>query len=256
MANTTNFGWETPDDTDLVKDGAAAMRTLGSAIDTSMMDLKGGTSGQVLSKNSNTDMDFVWVTSDDANAIQNAIVDAKGDLITATAADTPARLAVGTVNGQFLKVDSSTSTGLAWGSVGNVLQVVSSEKTSFQSIKTASATDITGMSVTITPSSTSNKILIIGMLNANVSTSTGQMVNLALVNGSNTRLFTVRNLSIVQSAYGAIDIPFVFVHSPSTTSAVTYKLRVTNDTSAEGVTIANGDANFPNNHIVAMEIGA
>jgi hypothetical protein len=34
MANTTNFGWETPDDTDLVKDGAAAMRTLGSAIDT------------------------------------------------------------------------------------------------------------------------------------------------------------------------------------------------------------------------------
>jgi hypothetical protein len=34
MANTTNFGWETPDDTDLVKDGAAAIRTLGQAIDT------------------------------------------------------------------------------------------------------------------------------------------------------------------------------------------------------------------------------
>lgn len=64
MANTTNFGWETPDDTDLVKDGAAAMRTLGSAIDTSMMDLKGGTSGQILSKNSNTDMDFVWIAND------------------------------------------------------------------------------------------------------------------------------------------------------------------------------------------------
>ena len=64
MANTTNFGWETPDDTDLVKDGAAAMRTLGGAIDTSMMDLKGGTSGQILSKNSNTDMDFVWIAND------------------------------------------------------------------------------------------------------------------------------------------------------------------------------------------------
>ena len=64
MANTTNFGWETPDDTDLVKDGAAAMRTLGNAIDTSMVDLKGGTTGQILSKTSNTDMDFTWIAND------------------------------------------------------------------------------------------------------------------------------------------------------------------------------------------------
>jgi len=63
MATTTNFGWETPDDTDLVKDGAAAMRTLGNSIDTSFVDLKGGTSGQVLSKASNTDLDFTWSTS-------------------------------------------------------------------------------------------------------------------------------------------------------------------------------------------------
>lgn len=113
MATTTNFGWETPDDTDLVKDGAAAIRTLGQSIDTSMADLEGGTTGQVLSKASNADMDFTWVTSDDANAIQNAIVDAKGDLISATAADTPARLAVGT-NGQVLTADSAESTGLKW----------------------------------------------------------------------------------------------------------------------------------------------
>jgi hypothetical protein len=58
-------------------------------------------------------MDFSWVTTDDANAIQNAIVDAKGDLIGATAADTPARLAVGT-NGQLLSADSTAATGLAW----------------------------------------------------------------------------------------------------------------------------------------------
>lgn len=62
MATTTNFGWETPDDTDLVKDGAAAMRTLGNSIDTSFVDLKGGTSGQMLTKNSGTDLDFTWVT--------------------------------------------------------------------------------------------------------------------------------------------------------------------------------------------------
>jgi len=64
MATTTNFGWTTPNDTDLVKDGAAAIRTLGSAIDTSMAELKGGTTGQILSKTSNTDMDFTWIAND------------------------------------------------------------------------------------------------------------------------------------------------------------------------------------------------
>jgi len=117
MATTTNFGWETPDDTDLVKDGAAAIRTLGQSIDTSMADLEGGTTGQVLSKASNADMDFTWVAQDDSNAIQNAIVDAKGDLIAATAADTPARLAVGT-NGQVLTADSAEATGLKWAAAG------------------------------------------------------------------------------------------------------------------------------------------
>jgi hypothetical protein len=62
MATTTNFGWATPDDTDLVKDGAAAIRTLGSSIDTSFVDLKGGTTGQTLTKTSNTDLDFTWAT--------------------------------------------------------------------------------------------------------------------------------------------------------------------------------------------------
>jgi hypothetical protein len=114
MATTTpNFGWPVPTSTDLVKDGATAIEALGDSIDASLLDLKGGTTGQVLSKTSNTDMDFVWVTTDDANAIQNSIVDAKGDLIGATANDTPARLAVGN-NGEMLVADSSTSTGLRW----------------------------------------------------------------------------------------------------------------------------------------------
>lgn len=110
---TTNFGWTVPSDTDLVKDGAAAIRTALGGVDTSFVDLKGGTTGQVLSKASGTDLDFTWVAQDDSNAIQNAIVDAKGDLIAATGADTPARLPVGT-NGQILTADSTASTGLAW----------------------------------------------------------------------------------------------------------------------------------------------
>ena len=64
MATTTpNFGWTVPTSTDLVKDGATAIETLGDSIDASFVDLKGGTTGQVLSKTSGTDLDFVWVTS-------------------------------------------------------------------------------------------------------------------------------------------------------------------------------------------------
>ncbi len=110
---TTNFGWDIPQSTDLVKDGATAIAALGQDIDTALIDLKGGTTGQVLAKASNTDLDYSWVAQDDSNAIQNAIVDAKGDLIGASAADTPSRLAVGT-NNQVLTADSTTATGLKW----------------------------------------------------------------------------------------------------------------------------------------------
>jgi hypothetical protein len=64
MATTTpNFGWAVPTSTDLVKDGAVAIETLGDSIDASLVDLKGGTTGQVLAKASNTDMDFTWTTA-------------------------------------------------------------------------------------------------------------------------------------------------------------------------------------------------
>lgn len=89
MATTTpNYGWTVPTSTDLVKDGATAIETLGDAVDATVF------------ANANA-------------AIAKTIVDAKGDLIAATAADTVARLAVGT-NGQALTADSTAATGLAW----------------------------------------------------------------------------------------------------------------------------------------------
>ena len=153
MATTTpNFGWSVPTSTDYVKDGAVAIETLGDSIDASLVDLKGGTTGQVLSKNTNTDMDFTWVTPNDADAIQNTIVDAKGDLITATAADTPARLAVGT-NGQVLTADSTEATGLKWATSGGWTP-------DYQLINTG-GTSLSGTTVTISGISGKNALYIL-----------------------------------------------------------------------------------------------
>lgn len=78
MPTTTNYGWTTPADTDLVKDGASAIRTLGSAIDSTLK------------------------TQIDAQ-IPDSLLTTTGDTIYASGASTPARLAVGST-GQYLSV--------------------------------------------------------------------------------------------------------------------------------------------------------
>lgn len=88
MATTTNFGWDTPDDTDLVKDGAAAIRTALGGVDTSFVDLKGGTTGQFLKKNSGTDLDFVWGSSGKVLQVVNAIYTTATTSTTSAFADT------------------------------------------------------------------------------------------------------------------------------------------------------------------------
>jgi len=73
MSNpTSNFNWQMPTSSDLVTDLPADFEVFGQAVDTSLADLKGGTTGQVLSKNSNTDMDFVWIEQDDSTLSFNA----------------------------------------------------------------------------------------------------------------------------------------------------------------------------------------
>jgi hypothetical protein len=93
MATTTNYSWTTPDDTALVKDGASAIRTLGTAIDTT-------------------------VFNNASAATQKSTLTTKGDIYAATAASTPARLGVGT-NGQVLTADSTAATGLNWSTVAS-----------------------------------------------------------------------------------------------------------------------------------------
>jgi hypothetical protein len=133
MATTTNFGWTTPDDTSLVKDGAAAIRSLGQAIYTSMIDLEGGTTGQVLSKASNTDMDFVWIEQDDTTISFNAQT---GTTYTLVAADLGKLVTLSNTGGITLTVPPSVF------ATGNIINI--------QAINTGQVTLAQGAGVTIT----------------------------------------------------------------------------------------------------------
>ena len=94
-----------PTSTDLVTDLPADFEVFGQAVDTSLADLKGGTTNQVLAKNSNTDMDFKWVT--DATGMTNPMT-TTGDTIYSSSGSTPARLGIGTA-GQVLQVNSGAT---------------------------------------------------------------------------------------------------------------------------------------------------
>ena len=100
-----------------------------------------------------------WVSLDDPNAIQNSIVDAKGDIITATADNTPARLAVGT-NGQYLQADSTAATGLKWATVasGTFPKLTFVSPTANFTTSSTSYVDATGYTITFTPASATNTI--------------------------------------------------------------------------------------------------
>jgi hypothetical protein len=147
MATTTNFGWDTPDDTDLVKDGAAAIRTALNGVDTSFVDLKGGTTGQVLAKNSDTDLDFVW--SADAAGMTNPMT-TTGDIIYSSPGSTPVRLAVGSTD-DVLTVAGGVPTWAAPAGAGQTWSLLN-----------AGGTALTGSTtITISGISDKNNLLII-----------------------------------------------------------------------------------------------
>jgi len=265
---TTNFGWDIPQSTDLVKDGATAIAALGQDIDTAFIDLKGGTTGQVLAKASGTDLDFSWVAQDDSNAIQNAIVDAKGDLIAATAADTPARLAVGT-NGQILTADSSAATGIKWadpaGGGGKILQVIYASTTTTTTITTTTFTDITNLTASITPSASTSRILILADIAAEAYRDGNYAgTGIRLLRGS-TVIYDPSSSdnrapiwcysSNLSSIGGRHLVPMNYVDSPATTSATTYKFQgMCTHPASNGYASFNQSNGISN--IILMEIGA
>lgn len=322
-----------PTPTDLVTDLPADFEVFGQAVATSMADLLGGTTGQILSKNSNTDMDFVWIANDQGDItgvtatspltgggtsgaitvgiqaastsqsgavqlenstsststttaavpasvksaydlantantkaqgdISASIVDAKGDLIAATAADTVSRLAVGT-NGQVLTADSTAATGMKWATAaggGKVLQVVNAITTTTTTIASTSLTD-TGITASITPTSSTSKILVIIAANAYSSASVDNtQVGAALLRGSTTLQSwdTGKNFSVIvgggSTGFLAVNNSVVHLDSPATTSSITYKLQANTQSTANSRKVVFQESGAPGT-ITLMEIGA
>jgi hypothetical protein len=209
-------------------------------------------------------MDFTWVTTDDTNAIQNAIVDAKGDLIAATAADTPARLAVG-ANGTVLTADSTETTGLKWvtpASGGKVLQVVQATTSTSTTIATTAYTDTT-LTATITPSAATSKILVITMQNyCNFANTTAAYSAIKLLRGATDVYVSPSNFGLGGTyAAGAAAVEsrgtssIVYLDSPSTTSATTYKTQGRPEFSSNSQNVIFQQSANPS-VIILMEIGA
>ena len=162
MATTTNYSWTTPDDTALVKDGAAAIRSLGTAIDTT-------------------------VFNNASAGIAKTIVDAKGDIIAATAADTVSRLAVG-ANNTVLTADSTTATGLKWAAPAA------------GSLTLLSTTSLSGATTTVTISDATYKHL--------------QIFIFDVTNATNNDVFKCKpnnaeNVAQINSSYSASDTAYV-----------------------------------------------
>jgi hypothetical protein len=110
MANpTTYFGWVMPTATDLVTDLPADFNVFGQGVDTSMQDLLGGTTGQVLSKASNTNMDFTWIAQDDMSLTINAQTGSSYTAVLADATNTIVTMDNASANTFNIPTDASVA---------------------------------------------------------------------------------------------------------------------------------------------------
>ena len=200
MATTTNYGWTTPNDTDLVKDGASAIRTLGSSVDTTTKNLNPQTTTGAIAYRSAT-------------------------------ANVNTALPIGTA-GQVLAVNSG-ATAPEWKTIaggGKVLQVVNATYNTSTTVASTTFAD-TGLSLSITPSAASSKILVFAEQSTyNESTNNAtQVLEIRLLrDATSIQDFKGVNYVNIGSTGGSnllVRAPISYLDSPNTTSSVTYKMQ-------------------------------
>jgi hypothetical protein len=222
-------------------------------------DIEGVTAGVGISGGGTSGT--VTVTNSMATAI-----DAKGDLVPGTGADTFARLAVG-ANNTILTADSSEATGMKWAAPaggGKVLQVVQGTTSTSVSIATTSLTD-SGITATITPTSASSKVLV--LVNAVVNTSRnineGPQMEAALLRGGTTildyqsgdRQMVTLTLSTTSNINITVPINMAILDTPATTSATIYKVQGSMAQTGNTAGVRFQAEGTPST-IILMEIGA
>lgn len=272
MANpTTNFGWVMPTPTDLVTDLPADFAVFGQGVDTTMADLKGGTTGQILSKATNTDMDFVWTsanpgditgvtagtgisgggTSGDVtitNSMATAITTA-GDLIKGTGSGTFSRLGIGST-GQVLTVSGGAPVWASSSAKGG--QVVSTIKSDTFTMNSSTYADVTSLSVSITPTSNTSKILVMATLSGQGAYGSAAIMwrivrdttAIGVGTAASNRTQATSGSFVAADASTQNSGSMTYLDSPATTSSVTYKIQVMTNTNGNTVYVnrSSGDS--------------
>ena len=233
MANTTNYNWETPDDTDLVKDGAAAIRTLGSSVDTTTKNLNPQTTTGALAYRSAT-------------------------------SNVNTALPIGST-GQVLTVAAGVPSWAAPAGGGKVLQVVSATHSTVATSTSTTWAD-TGLNVSITPSLASSKILIlVSQQFTHVRDNNSNNAGFRLMRGS-TYIFADNSASAPYTWTGHFDssstqqrirgtFTLTYLDSPSTTSSTNYKTQFAIQNTADTASMSTSEDSQPAS-IILLEIGA
>ena len=239
MATTTNYGWTTPDDTALVKDGASAIRSLGTAVDTTTKNL-----------NPETTLGDIAYRSSTAN--------------------TNTRLAIGST-GQVLTVSGGVPAWATPAGGGKVLQVVQATYATAKTIASTTYTD-TDLTASITPSASTSKVLVlvnqVFYHERGVGTGGASESGIAakLVRGT-TDILTIAGSGSERASYIYVNagansgrglggiLPIAYLDSPATTSATTYKTQARVASTADGGT-STYQPSSTTSTIILLEIGA
>ena len=152
---------------------------------------------------------------------------------------------------------------------GNILQVVSATRTDTGSVNSSSFTNISGLAVTITPSSSSNKILLSGYIHVGINDARyqiffkftgGNTANYVGGSGTGIQCAAAIKLDTANNSYMQGNVPLLFLDSPSTTSAITYQPQIA---VAQSQTVyinrpytSHSDAGLTASTITAMEVAA